>query len=234
MERITELLVERKDEKYADFHSRLIPTVDRERIIGVRTTELRKLAKTLMSEDPETVGQFIKELPHFYYDEYQLHVMIISLMKEYGKAMEETERILPYIDNWASCDQLNPKVFAKQKDDLKEHINEWFASDLVYTVRFAIGMLMRHFLDDDYKAAYPETVAGIRTDEYYINMMIAWYFATALSKRWEDIIPFIENRKLDEWTHNKTIQKAIESYRVSDEQKQYLRTLRIKQKKGKE
>ena len=215
-----------QDEKYRAFQVKLFPTVDPQTVIGVRTPDLRGYAKKLLKE--EDVSAFLSDLPHRYFDENQLHAFILSELKDYGKCMEEVNRFLPYVDNWATCDQMSPKVFKKNRPQLLEQIRIWLKSDRTYTIRFAIGMLMEHYLDDAFDLRYPEMVAGIRSDEYYVNMMIAWYFATALAKQYEAILPFIENRRLDAWTHNKAIQKAVESYRITPEQKEYLKTLKIK------
>lgn len=211
---------------YRDFNSKLIPTVDKESMIGIRTPDLRKYAKQLGKSSD--VIEFLQTLPHKYFDENQLHTFIISEIKDFKNCIDEINRFLPYIDNWATCDQLSPKVFKKHHNELSEYIKDWLKSDKVYTLRFGIGMLMEHFLDEDFDILYPEMVSKIRSGEYYINMMIAWYFATALAKQYESIIPFIENNSLDIWTHNKAIQKSIESYRITDEQKAYLRELKIK------
>ena len=170
-------------------------------------------------------------LPHQYYEENNVHGFLIQQMKEYEKCMEELEKFLPYINNWATCDMTSPKVFKKHKEELLEAVRRWIASDHVYTVRYGIGMLMQHYLDEDFREEYPQMVSEIQSEEYYVNMMIAWYFATALAKQYETILPYIEKQKLDVWTHNKTIQKACESYRITPEQKAYLRTLKIKKKK---
>nr|WP_315104406.1 DNA alkylation repair protein [uncultured Catonella sp.] len=219
-------LFKMQDEKYRDFNSKLIPTVDKETMIGVRTPELRKYAKQLVKR--EDVREFLHSVPHKYFDENQLHAFILAEIKDFGVCLEEVKNFLPYIDNWATCDQLSPKVFKKYHKELLSHIREWIRSDKTYTVRFGIGMLMEHFLDEDFDMAYPEMVAEIRSEEYYINMMTAWYFATALAKQYGQILPFIENKKLDTWTHNKAIQKAVESYRITDEQKTYLKGLKVK------
>jgi 3-methyladenine DNA glycosylase AlkD len=226
MTEIQERLFELQDEKYRDFQAKLIPTADPASVIGVRTPELRKLAKELSKKDD--IDAFLKELPHGYFDENQLHAFILSAMKDYGKCMSGVCSFLPFVDNWATCDQMSPKVFGKNKDDLLAHIKEWLRSDRTYTVRFAVGMLMEHFLGDDYDIAYPEMVAAIRSDEYYVNMMRAWYFATALAKQYDSAVRFIEEKKLDRWTHNKAIQKSVESYRITPEQKTYLKSLKIK------
>ena len=219
-------LFKMQDMDYRDFNSKLIPTVDKESMIGIRTPDLRKYAKQLGKSSD--VIEFLQTLPHKYFDENQLHAFIISEIKDFKNCIDEINRFLPYIDNWATCDQLSPKVFKKYHNELFEYIKDWLKSDKVYTLRFGIGMLMEHFLDEDFDILYPETVSKIRSGEYYINMMIAWYFATALAKRYESVIPFIENNSLDIWTHNKAIQKSIESYRITDEQKAYLRELKIK------
>ncbi len=223
---IRELLFQTRDEEYGKFQSKLIPEIADNNFIGVRTPELRKIAKTL-SKDPN-IGDFLNELPHRYFDEDQLHSFIISEIKDMDKCMEEVERFLPYVNNWATCDQLTPKVFKKHKDKLLEKIKVWIASDKTYTVRFAMEMLMTHFLDDEFDISYPEMVAGVKSEEYYIRMMQAWYFATALAKQYEAVLPFITDRKLDKWTHNKAIQKAVESRRISQETKDYLKSLKYK------
>ena len=221
-----------QDVKYRDFQKKLIPTVDPDSVIGVRTPELRKLAKQLArlrtSKEAADVEAFLKELPHEYFDENQLHAFIISEDKDYERCMSEVEEFLPYVDNWATRDQLSPKMFRKNKDGLPLHVRKWLKTDRTYIVRFAIGMLMQHFLDDDFNTEYPELVAKVKSEEYYVNMMIAWYFATALAKQYDAVIPYIEKQKLDVWTHNKTIQKARESYRITQEQKEYLKTLKRK------
>ena len=217
-----------QDIKYRDFQAKLIPGKTADVMIGVRTPELRKLAKEFAAR--EDIGEFLNDLPHKYFDEDQLHAFIISGMKDYERCMAETERFLPYVDNLATCDQMSPKIFKKHRADLAMKADRWLDSKETYTVRFAIGMLMEHFLEEDFDIKYPERVADIRSDEYYINMMIAWYFATALAKQYDAILPYIENKRLDDWTHNKTIQKAIESYRITPEQKEYLRTLKIKKR----
>ncbi|MBP3753509.1 MAG: DNA alkylation repair protein [Lachnospiraceae bacterium] len=215
-----------QDLKYRDMQVKIISTVEPSSIIGVRTPELKAMAKEILkSGDYE---DFLNDLPHKYFEENQLHAFILSGMKDAESCFEELEKFLPYVDNWATCDQMSPKVFKKHKDELLKRVKEWIRSDETYTVRFGVGMLMEHFLDDDYDVKYPEMVAKLRSDEYYVNMMIAWYFATALAKQYDTIIPYIEKKKLDKWTHNKAIQKSVESYRITDEQKTYLKTLKIK------
>ena len=226
LDEIRDKLFKMQDIGYRDFNSKLIPTVKKEDMIGVRTPELRKYAKKLLKE--EGVEDFLHSLPHKYFDENQLHAFIISEIKDFKLCIDELINFLPYLDNWATCDQLSPKIFKKYRNDLLPHIYEWLKSDKTYTVRFGIGMLMEHFLDEDFKSEYPEMVAAVRSEEYYINMMTAWYFATALAKQYESILPFIEGNKLDTWTHNKSIQKAIESNCINAEQKNYLKGLKIK------
>ena len=226
---IQEQLFSMRDEKYRDLQIKLIPTVDAASVIGIRTPDLRKYAKQLVKED--AFGGFLNELPHPYFDENQLHAFILSDMKDYEGCLWEVSRFLPYVDNWATCDQLSPKVFKKHRGELLPAIVQWLSSGHTYTVRFGIGMLMEHFLDEDFDPKYPEMVASIHSEEYYINMMIAWYFATALAKQYEAVLPYLTENRLDPWTHNKTIQKAIESYRITDEQKIYLKTLKRKQEK---
>ena len=225
---IREKLFDLADDKYRDMQIKTTPSVEADSFIGVRTPQLRALAKELSKR--EDIGEFLAELPHRYFDENQLHGFIISLDKDYERCISNIEAFLPFVDNWATCDQTIPKVFAKHKKDLLEHIRGWLESNSTYTVRFGIKMLMDHFLDDDFDLKYPIAVAKIRSDEYYIKMMQAWYFATALAKQYDAVIHFIEEEKLDVWTHNKTIQKSIESYRINDEQKLYLRTLKIGKK----
>lgn len=205
-----------------------IPTADPDSIIGVRTPALRDMAKQILKEGGYEA--FLNDLPHKYFDENQLHAFIISGMKDMDKCMDELEKFLPFVDNWATCDQMSPKIFKKHKDELLKHIKVWIKSDKTYTVRFGIGMLMEHFLDEDFDIKYAKAVARIRSEEYYVNMMIAWYFATALAKQYGSILPFIEEKKLDDWTHNKAIQKSVESFRITSEQKAYLKTLKVGKK----
>ncbi|MBR3023188.1 MAG: DNA alkylation repair protein [Oscillospiraceae bacterium] len=221
---ITETLFKMQDIKYRDFQSKLIPPKTADDMIGVRTPELRKYAKELLKR--EDVGEFLAGLPHRYFDENQLHAFIISGIRDYKCCMEEVCRFLPYVDNWATCDQMSPKVFKKHRPELFRQIKKWIKSKDTFTVRFAVGMLMEHFLDEDFDTGYPKMVSEIRSDEYYINMMIAWYFATALAKQYDVILPYIEEKKLDKWTHNKAIQKSVESLRITPEQKAYLKTLK--------
>ena len=224
--KIEKILFENADLKYRDFEAKLMPTVNIENIIGVRTPILRKLSKQLAREN--NIDLFLDDLPHKYYDENNLHGFIISECKDYEKAIKYVEALLPYIDNWATCDLLSPKAFKKHRDLLKTDINRWLSSDKPFTVRFGIEMIMSHFLDDDFDSEYLNTVAKIKSDDYYVNMMIAWYFATALAKQWDATLPFIENKILSPWVHNKTISKSNDSYRISDQNKALLKALRIK------
>lgn len=215
-----------KDEKYKEFQKKLIPTVDENTVIGVRTPVLRKYAKDVSGTPGAVI--FMQTLPHEYYEENNLHGMLIETMKDYDECIAYLDEFLPYVDNWATCDLISPRVFKKHKDELLVKIKEWMASDRVYTIRFGMEMLMTHFLDEDFKPEYLGMAADVHSEEYYVNMMIAWFFATALAKQYEVSLPYIENHCMDRWTHNKTIQKAIESYRITDEQKRYLKSLKIK------
>lgn len=250
MEKIQEMLFEMQDHGYKEFHSKLMPTVEQGKIIGVRVPILRKLAKELykvwmanptgercytyerrenkenLSVGKSDVEDFLKTLPHQYYEEDNLHAFLIEGIKDYEDCILALNDFLPYIDNWATCDSLKPKAFKKNKEKLLDDIDIWLKADSVYEVRFAMNMLMTHYLDADFKPEYLEKVASVINDEYYINMMKAWYFATALAKQYEVAIVYVEKRLLPEWVHKKTIQKAIESYRISSEKKTYLKSLR--------
>ena len=214
-----------QDKEYQIFNSRLMPTLLPETVIGVRTPLLRKRAKELAGT-PQAES-FLHDLPHRYYEENNLHAFLIEQIRDYDTALAETERFLPYINNWATCDCFCPKVFAKHKAELLIPLRRWLGSDQTYTVRYAMGMLMRYYLDEDFQPEYLAWVAGVHSEEYYLNMMRAWYFATALAKQPDAALPWLTDRRLDVWTHNKTIQKAAESYRISPEMKQQLRELRI-------
>ena len=215
-----------QDKQYAAFQAKLAPSVPEESIIGVRVPILRQFAKAYAHEDEHK--HFLQELPHRFYDENMLHALLISQVKDYEECIRLTDRFLPYVDNWAVCDIMSPKVFAKHKEELLAKIKTWSQSSHVYTCRFGIETLMTHYLDKEFKTEYLEIPASVRSDEYYVKMMVAWFFATALAKQWEATIPYIEQKRLAPWTHNKTIQKSIESYRISPEQKEYLRSLKIK------
>ena len=215
-----------QDKGYRDMQVTIIPTVEADSIIGVRTPALRQLAKELSKR--EDVSKFLEDVPHKFFEENQLHAFILSGMKDAESCIRLVDEFLPYVDNWATCDQMSPKVFKKHKQLLLEYVDKWIRSDHTYVKRFAIGMLMEHFLDEDFKPSYLTKVSKIRSEEYYVNMMIAWYFATALAKQYDATLPFIEKQKLGKWTHNKSIQKAVESYRITPEQKEYLKTLKRK------
>ncbi|MBE5920354.1 MAG: DNA alkylation repair protein [Pseudobutyrivibrio ruminis] len=215
-----------QDVKYRDFQSKLTPTIEANTAIGVRTPVLRKLAKDYSKR--QDVDDFLADLPHKYFDENQLHAFILSEIKDFDECIGKLERFLPFVDNWATCDQMSPKCFKKNHEKLLPYLNKWIKSDDIYTVRFAIVTFMSHFLDGDFDEGYLKLVSDIKSDEYYINMAIAWYFATALAKQYDKTIPYIENKTLDVWTHNKAIQKSIESYRVTAEHKEYLKSLKIK------
>ena len=213
-----------QDTAYRDFQTKLIPGASPGSMIGVRTPALRSYAKELLKTGD--VSAFLAELPHRYFDENQLHAFLLSEMKDHARVLAELERFLPYVDNWATCDQLSPKLFKKHTAELLPEIRRWMAAEHTFTVRFGIGMLMQHYLGEHFQPEYPEWVASVRSEAYYINMMRAWYFATALAKQYDAVIPFLEAQRLDVWTHNKTIQKARESYRITPEQKDYLKTLK--------
>lgn len=224
MNNIQSKLFELQDKKYRDFQVKLIPNINSDNVIGVRTPELRKYAKELVKSNNHV--SFLNDLPHKYFDENQLHAFIISELKDYNNCILYINKFLPYVDNWATCDQMSPKIFKKNRDKLINELKIWINSKETYSIRFAIGMLMQYYLEDNFKIEYLKLVANIKSNEYYINMMRAWYFATALAKQYEAAIVFIEKNKLDVWTHNKTIQKAIESYRITKETKEYLRGLK--------
>ena len=223
---ISEQLFALQDKKYQAFQSKLMPTIPPEKVIGVRTPLVRNLAKELAGT-PQA-AEFLRCLPHEYYEENNLHAFLLERIRSYDTALAETERFLPYIDNWATCDCFCPKVFAKHKAELLVSIRQWLRSDKIYTVRYAMGMLMRYYLDEEFRPEYLAWVAGVHSEEYYLNMMRAWYFATALAKQPDAALPWLLERRLDVWTHNKTIQKAVESYRISPEMKHQLRELRIR------
>lgn len=223
---IQDHLLSIQDIPYREFHAKLMPTIDHERIIGIRVPVLRAYAKEVRKT--VDVEPFLCDLPHYYYEENNLHAFLIAETKDFETCLSQMEAFLPYIDNWSTCDMGAPKVFAKHKKELLPYIDNWMASGKTYIIRFGINMLMRLYLDEDFKLEYAEKVAEVKSEEYYVNMMIAWYFATALAKQYDAIIPFLEQPVLERWTHNKTIQKACESYRITPEQKRYLRTLKLK------
>lgn len=215
-----------QDLKYRDFQAKLMPTIDKDTVIGIRIPELRKFASSYSKS--ADVQIFINALPHTYYEENNLHAFLIEKETDFDKCVELIDKFLPYVNNWATCDMMAPKVLGRNTDKLILEINKWIESEHTYTVRYAIGLLMKYYLEEKYKESYALAVARIRSGEYYINMMRAWYFATALAKRYDDILPFLTENRLDVWTHNKTIQKAVESYRITNAQKEYLKTLKRK------
>lgn len=222
---IQQRMFELKDEKYKEFQCGLMPTVSSDAVIGVRTPDIRKLGKEYANH--KDIDIFLQDLPHKYYEEYNLHSSIIAGIKDYDYCIEKINRFLPYIDNWATCDMITPKCFKKNLPKLLNEIKIWIDSNDTYTVRFGIRMIMCFFLDDEFDIKYLDMVASVKSDEYYIKMMIAWFFATALAKQYEETVKYIEECKLDKWIHNKTIQKAVESYRVLTEHKIYLKSLKV-------
>ena len=224
MNKIVEELFKLQDKDYRDFQAKLIPNVGIDYFIGVRTPNLRKYAKEMIKN--QSYESFLEELPHKYFDENQLHAFILSEIKDYNQLITYINSFLPYIDNWATCDQLTPNILKKNRDKLIKEIKRWLKSKEIYTLRFSIKMLMQHYLDDEFKEEYLNLVSKIKTEDYYLKMMISWYFATALSKQYPIAVKYLEEHKLDKWIHNKTIQKAIESYRITPEQKKYLKSLK--------
>lgn len=224
MKEIIDILREHSDGGYAVFSARLAPNVPADRFIGVRVPELRKIAREIGSSD--MCGGFLDELPHTYYEENMLHSILLCGIKDHGESIVRVEDFLPYVDNWAVCDTLRPRTFAHHKDEILMKIGEWTSSDRPFTVRFGIEMLLEHFLGSDFRPEYNEIPAAVICDDYYVRMMIAWYYAEALIRQWDSTIGLITGRRLDVWTHNKTITKACESRRITDEQKRYLVTLR--------
>ena len=222
-------LFQLQDIQYRDFQAKLVPNIPKETIIGVRTPDMRKLAKDLFASSETSA--FLQTLPHKYYEENLVHFFMIAMIKDFDECVNAVEKFLPYVDCWPVCDQASPKVFKKNHAKLLPYIKEWIASDHVYTARFGLRMLMNEFLDKDFNPEYLELAADKKGEDYYLKMMVAWYFATALAKQYESALPFLEEKRLEPWTHNKAIQKAIESFRVSPEHKEYLRTLKIKDKK---
>lgn len=226
IQEIQERLLEQQDIEYRAFQAKLMPGIELSSIIGVRMPIVRKLAKEFAKR--EDIALFLQTLPHKYYDENNVHGCILADGKDYEQTIASIDAFLPYVNNWATCDMLKPKVFAKHREQLGRDIDRWLASDAVYTKRFGIGMVMTHFLDEDFDADWMEKISDIRSQEYYINMMLAWFYATALAKQWESALPYLTEHRLSRWVHNKTIQKAIESYRISEEQKALLREIRLK------
>lgn len=227
MDKVTKRLFEMQDLGYRDFHAKLVPTVNKEAIIGVRTPLLRAYAKEL-AKDPDK-HLFLRELPHHYVEENSLHASLIaSISTDIDVVLKHIDGFLPYIDNWATCDSFASKIFKKHPEKISNKLDEWLKSTHTYTIRFAVVTAMQYFLDEHFDKSMLYKLASIRTDEYYINMAIAWYYSVALVKQYESTILLLENRALDKWVHNKSIQKAVESYRIGAEQKEYLKSLRIK------
>lgn len=224
VQEIRDRLFALQDPEYRLFQSRLMPTVDPACVIGVRTPDLRKFSRELAGT--EQAAAFVRQLPHDYYEENNLHGLLIASLRDYGETVAALESFLPHVDNWATCDLLHPRAFDKRPEALPDQLFRWLQSDGTYTVRFAMGMLMSLYLDEAFRPRYADWVAGVKSEEYYVNMMAAWYFATALAKRWDDVFPYLTDHRLPVWTHNKAIQKAIESRRISPEQKQILRSLK--------
>lgn len=218
-----EKLLALRDEKYQAFMARLVPNVAPETILGVRTPDLRRLAREIGEREA-----FLRDLPHKYFEENQLHDFLLEREKDFETAVSQVDAFLPYVDNWATCDQLNPKIFKKHRPELLPHIHCWLASTHPYTIRFGVKMLMDHFLEADFSPAYPALVAGIRHEDYYVKMMVAWYFASALAKQYAAVLPYLTDHRLEPWTHNKAIQKTLESYRITPEQKETLKLYRVK------
>ena len=221
---VSEMLAACASEKYRDFQSKLVPNIPKETILGVKTPDMRRIAKSISGT--EEADTFLAELPHKYYEENLVHFFVIAMIRDFDECVEAVETFLPYVDCWPVCDQSSPKAFARNHGKLLPFIRKWIGSEHVYTVRFGIRMLMNEFLGEDFKPEYLDWVAKVDGEDYYIKMMVAWYFATALAKRYDESVVYIEERRLEPWTHKKAIQKAIESYRVSDEHKDYLKTFR--------
>ena len=227
MTQIQKILFEYEDKKYGDFAAKLVPTLPRENFIGVRSPAYKKILKEIYALPDNQLKNFLQELPHKYHEENCLHIALINKIKNYDECIQELENFLPYINSWAVSDALNPPVLKKNKQLLLPKLKQWIFEDAPFTKRVGMLLLMKYFLDDDFKTEYLELVAQIRSDEYYVNMMIAWLFAEALVKQWEAAVTFINDKKLAAWTHNKAIQKACESFRISPEKKDYLKSLKI-------
>ncbi len=221
---VYERLLKVQDKEYRDFQIKLVPNISPDAMIGVRTPDMRNIAKEVFKSDERDA--FLKKLPHKFYEENLVHFFLIAMIKDFDECVKAVDEFLPYVDCWPVSDQATPKSFKKNHEKLLPHIKKWIASDHVYTARFGIRMLMNEFLGDDFKKEYLELVASKRGEDYYLKMMVAWYFATALAKQYDESVKYIEERKLDDWVLKKAIQKAVESYRVTDEHKEYLKTFR--------
>ncbi len=231
MEEITRKLFSLQDEKYRDFQIKLVPGITKKQMIGIRTPDLRALAKEIAATS-ETASAFLQELPHKYFEENLIHFFIVAMIKDFDECINQVEKFLPYVDCWPVCDQASPKIFKKNHEKLLSLLKNWISSDHIYTSRYGMRILMNEFLGEDFKTEYADLVVSRMSrkgeaEDYYLKMMAAWYFATALAKNWDQVLPFIEQHKLDPWTHNKAIQKALESFRVTDEHKEYLRRLKV-------
>ena len=227
MNKIQEILFLHQDVKYADFTAKLVPNLPRESFIGVRSPEYKKVMKELKELSESEINAFLEELPHQYHEENAVHSMLISQEKDFDELIVKFEKFLPYITNWAISDVLNPKVFEKNHEKLIPFVHKWILSDEPYTKRVAMIFLKKYYLDEDFKSEYLDWAAEIRSEEYYVNMMTAWLFADALVKQWDTAVTYLQEKRLDKWTNNKTIQKARESFRITDEQKEYLKTLKM-------
>ncbi|MBO4364123.1 MAG: DNA alkylation repair protein [Clostridia bacterium] len=217
-------LIEVRDPEYRDFQAKLVPNIPAETILGVRTPDMRRIAKEVFASGK--AEEFLKDLPHRYYEENLIHFFVLAMIKDFDECVKGVEAFLPYVDCWPVSDQATPKAFTKNHERLLPYIRKWVASDHVYTARFGIRMLMNEFLGEDFREEFPELVASKKGDDYYLKMMIAWYFATALAKRYDETVKYFEERRLEEWVHRKAIQKALESFRVTEEHKEYLKSLR--------
>ena len=217
-------LAEVKDDAYREFQAKLVPNIPKETILGVRTPEMRKIAKEVFESAERDA--FLNDLPHKYYEENLIHFFVLAMIRDFDECVRRVEAFLPYVDCWPASDQATPKSFRKNHEKLLPYIEKWIASDHVYTARFGLRMLMNEFLDADFKEEYLALAASKQGEDYYLKMMIAWFFATALAKRYDETVPYLEQHRLDEWVHKKAIRKAIESFRVSDAHKEYLKRLR--------
>lgn len=222
--KITDVLFKMSDEKHANFSAKLMPTIDPKTVLGIKTPLLRKYAAEIYGTEAAT--EFMQALPHNFFEENNLHAFLIERINNFDNCIEALEKFLPYVDNWATCDSMRPKVFKRNLDKLEVKAREWIRSTETYIIRFGIEMFMVYFLDENFSSEHTEFISKTHSDEYYVKMMIAWYFATALAKQYNKTLPYLENNVLDIWTHNKTIQKAVESYRITKEQKDYLKTLK--------
>lgn len=221
-----------QDKEYRSFQSRLMPTVNPDKIIGVRVPQIRELARNVMKNEPELVATFLQELPHHYYEEDNLHVLLVNRTKDFTTCLMQVEAFLPHLDNWATCDSFRPQSFTRHRQQVLAKARDWMTSAHCYTVRFGIGCMMSYFLDKDFSPEQLELVGGIPSEEYYVRMMQAWYFATALAKQYRPTLTYLSKNNLEVWTHNKAIQKALESHRITTEQKTLLRKMKRTDKRN--